>query len=315
MQVILQGSLRHFGVAALLAFLCRPKEEGGIAGTLDLESSGKRVRVLFQNDIIIWAEGSAAQDPLDLLIAALEWNAGTFTVLDSIVVPAGATTIALTCDELAAEARKRAERAGGYADEATFRVIDDPALQQQISLTSEEFKILFRIAAGKTFRELLAEMTVPRVELAQRITRLEELGLLVVIAAKVEPEPVAPQKRTTAARKRTLVGSLTPDGAPDRVYPLLEVEHTIGRAPENHVAIADGSISSRHARILRTPQGFVVEDLQSRNGTFVNGERVQEKRLLADGDIIRVGRVILIFNLARESKTGDVTQPEVRLAK
>jgi putative peptide zinc metalloprotease protein len=131
-----------------------------------------------------------------------------------------------------------------------------------------------------------------------------------------EPPPTqtAPQKRTTASRKRTLVGSLTPDGVPDRVFPLLDAEHTLGRAPENTITIADGSVSSRHARILRTPQGFVIEDQQSRNGTFVNGERVTEKRQLVDGDLIRVGKIILIFNIARESKTGDLTQPEVRLA-
>jgi pSer/pThr/pTyr-binding forkhead associated (FHA) protein len=58
----------------------------------------------------------------------------------------------------------------------------------------------------------------------------------------------------------------------------------------------------------------VLEDLQSRNGTFVNGEVVKEKRLLADGDLIRLGKVILTFNLAREGKAGEKTEPEVKLA-
>ena len=57
----------------------------------------------------------------------------------------------------------------------------------------------------------------------------------------------------------------------------------------------------------------VLEDLQSRNGTFVNGEKVTDKRLLADGDLIRIGKVIMTFNIAREAKSGEVTLPEVRL--
>jgi pSer/pThr/pTyr-binding forkhead associated (FHA) protein len=122
------------------------------------------------------------------------------------------------------------------------------------------------------------------------------------------------KKRTTAGRRRTLVGSLTPDGTPDNVYPLLDSAYTLGRAPGNTISIPDGSVSSNHARILRTPEGFVLEDLQSRNGTFVNGEPVAEKRLLADGDLIRLGKIIMTFNVAREGKAGEQTQPEVRLS-
>jgi pSer/pThr/pTyr-binding forkhead associated (FHA) protein len=114
-------------------------------------------------------------------------------------------------------------------------------------------------------------------------------------------------------KKRTLVGSLTPDHAPDNVFPLLDAEQTIGRAPTNQISIADGSVSSVHARILRTAEGFVLEDLQSRNGTFVNGEKVDGKRPLADGDLIRLGKIIMTFNVAREGKAGDTTQPEVRV--
>ncbi|HEX2836399.1 MAG TPA: FHA domain-containing protein [Thermoanaerobaculia bacterium] len=314
MQVILQGSLRHFRAAELLPFLCRRTEGEAVRGTLDLDSSGKRARILFENDLILWAESRDVSDPLDVLVAILEWNAGTFTVLDSAAVPEGVVPVALTLEEVFAEAKRRREEAGGYADSAIFRVVDDPALQQQISLTPDEFKILFRVAAGKTFRELLADVPVPRLDLVEKLRRLEQLGLVSVWKEDPQPVSTAPQKRTTASRKRTLVGSLTPDGVPDRVFPLLDAEHTIGRAPESGITIADGSVSSRHARILRTPQGFFVEDLQSRNGTFVNGERVVERRQLTDGDLIRVGKIILIFNLARESKTGDVTQPEVRLA-
>ena len=76
------------------------------------------------------------------------------------------------------------------------------------------------------------------------------------------------------------------------------------------IVISDGSVSSRHARIVRTPEGFVIEDLQSRNGTFVNGERIVERRALADNDVVRFGRVILTFNVASEMRVGDTTSPQ-----
>jgi hypothetical protein len=185
-----------------------------------------------------------------------------------------------------------------------------------VSLRGEEFKILFRLSTGRTFRELAADVGVPRRELAERLRKLEGLGL--VASVREEPPPAQPQatlaqRKPSFSRKRTLVGSLTPDDRPDSVYPLLDAEYTIGRAPDNGIVIADGSVSATHARIERTPEGFAIEDLQSRNGTFVNGEKLEGKRLLADGDLIRLGKVMMTFNIARESKPSDTTQPEMRV--
>ena len=146
-----------------------------------------------------------------------------------------------------------------------------------------------------------------------------QIGLVAVVEPEAPPlvqERTDPQlkRKTTAGRRHTLVGSLTPDAAPDNIYPLLDSAYTLGRASANTIAIADGSVSSHHARIVRTPEGFVLEDLQSRNGTYVNGEQVTDKRLLADGDLIRLGKIIMTFNVAREGKAGTQTLPEVRLA-
>ena len=182
-----------------------------------------------------------------------------------------------------------------------------------IGLSAQPLKLLFRLAAGKTFRDLVAELGMNRTDLAERLRALVGLGLVAVVAeTPIADETVVPRKRT-GSRKRTLVGSLTPDHAPDNVYPLLESEYSIGRGPENKIPIADGSVSTKHARIARTPEGFVLEDLQSRNGTFVNGERLEQPRVLADGDLIRLGKVILTFNVARESKVSETTTPELRV--
>lgn len=302
MQVVLQGSLRHFPAAELLSFLCRRGENG----TLDLEAAGRRARVIFQGDRIVWAESSRGGDPAASVLELFDWPGGSFTLLDSAVVPEHAAPVALEMDALLEEARRRAEASGLYADTTVFRVVDDPALQQQVSLTGDQFKLLFRLSAGRTFKDLAADLGAPKQEVAERLAHLMQIGL--VTAEGLQP---APQEKTDPSlkSKRTLVGSLTPDGAPDNVFPLLDSAYTIGRAPDNTIAIADGSVSSNHARVVRTPDGFVLEDLQSRNGTFVNGEKVDGTRMLADGDLIRFGKIIMTFNVARDARSSDKTQP------
>ena len=62
----------------------------------------------------------------------------------------------------------------------------------------------------------------------------------------------------------------------------------VGRGAECDIAIPDRQISRHHARLVRTPQGVLVEDLGSKNGTHVNGVRIAAPTLLQDGDIIQV---------------------------
>ena len=70
----------------------------------------------------------------------------------------------------------------------------------------------------------------------------------------------------------------------------------MGREGERcDVVLDDHSVSSRHACVKLEQSRFYLYDLASRNGTFVNGLRVEEPRLLDDGDEIRIGRTRLIF--------------------
>ncbi len=314
MQVVLQGSLRHFGAAELLSFLCGRGE----SGTLELQGTDRHARILFVGDLLVWAESSRGGEPREAVLDLFDWHAGSFTLVDSVVIPDNVTPLALELPALIEEAKRRAESAGVYPDATLFRVVDDPALQQQVSLTGDQFRLLFRLSSGRTFKDVVGDLGAPKEEVADRLRALVQIGLVEVVApeAPAPTEKTDPQlkKRTTSGRHRTLVGSLTPDAAPDNVYPLLDSVYTLGRAPGNSISIADSSVSSFHARIDRTPEGFVLEDLQSRNGTFVNGEPVKEKRLLVDGDLIRLGKIIMTFNLAREGKAGEKTEPEVRLA-
>ena len=327
MQVILQGSLRHFPAAELLSFLCSRNQ----SGTLDLDNAGRRTRVFFENDHIVWAESNKVADATDAVLDLFAWEGGSFTLLDSFTLPESAQRLALTLPALHAEAKKRAE---GYRDDTLFRVVENPA-QQQVSLTGDEFKVLFRLSAGRTLAELTADLGADRKQLEERLKKLEELGLVESgrevppaaenpFAPKTAPIPVQEDAEVTRierqvitrntlapksiARKNTLVGSLTPDDRPDSVFPLLDAECVVGRAPDCAINISDGSISSRHARVTRSAEGFSIEDLQSRNGTFVNGEKVDKPRLLADGDVVRLGKIIMTFNVAQEAVAAPKTQ-------
>jgi len=69
---------------------------------------------------------------------------------------------------------------------------------------------------------------------------------------------------------------------------------TIGRLPECDVVVSDPGVSRRHAEVRRRDGTFVVVDLDSTNGTRVNGAGTRE-RVLADGDEITVGGVAMRF--------------------
>lgn len=70
---------------------------------------------------------------------------------------------------------------------------------------------------------------------------------------------------------------------------LVRDEYSLGRADGNAVRLTERNISRSHARFIRNGAGWVVEDLSSYNGCFVNGERVRERVRLDDGDLLQLG--------------------------
>lgn len=73
-------------------------------------------------------------------------------------------------------------------------------------------------------------------------------------------------------------------------FPLGFEVMTIGRHEDNVIALADPQVSRHHAEILMQGGRWVIQDLESANGTFVNGQRVVAPRLLQHGDMVRVGQ-------------------------
>jgi len=94
---------------------------------------------------------------------------------------------------------------------------------------------------------------------------------------------------------------LIKDGA-ETSFPLVRDTYTLGRHRNNDIVISDPKASSFHARIDRSPEGFVLVDLKSRNGCWVNGKRVETARL-ETGDEVRVGMARLLYRLDFQSAT------------
>jgi len=71
---------------------------------------------------------------------------------------------------------------------------------------------------------------------------------------------------------------------------------TVGRSPDNDLVLADSVVSRHHAIMERIKAGWCLPDLNSSNGTEINGQRVSEMTALRNGDEILIGRSRLIFH-------------------
>jgi hypothetical protein len=89
--------------------------------------------------------------------------------------------------------------------------------------------------------------------------------------------------------------------------PLVEGITSIGRSPNSTIFIDNLAVSSCHAKITNRSNSYIIEDLNSTNGTFVNDKRVSSA-LLADNDVILIGKHSLIISCPPETDDQDATQ-------
>lgn len=98
-----------------------------------------------------------------------------------------------------------------------------------------------------------------------------------------------------------------------KVYPLDRSEAFVGRDLNNDIVINDPEISRRHARLYLQGNGFVVEDLGSTNGTFVNGQRLLGPYILRPGDTVTFGeRLSVVFETVEVDPDATVVSPSAR---
>jgi hypothetical protein len=109
-------------------------------------------------------------------------------------------------------------------------------------------------------------------------------------AVGVSAEPPGPTVVLSIPRLVVIV-----DEKPGKEHVLKPGITTLGRSPKTDIQILFSEVSRTHAEIVWEADGFVVLDLSSENGVFVNGERIKKKQALKDGDAIQIGPQKFVF--------------------
>jgi Domain of unknown function (DUF4388)/FHA domain len=150
---------------------------------------------------------------------------------------------------------------------------------------------------------------------------LDPKGVAQAASPKVEYSPASPVRRDEGDDTKEIVNPkaqpyladadnaagkvtmsrlvLVKDGV-ETSFPLVRDSYTLGRHRNNDIVVSDPKASSFHARIDRSPEGFVIVDLKSRNGCWLNGTRVETARLKT-GDEVRVGMARLLYRVDYQS--------------
>ena len=118
------------------------------------------------------------------------------------------------------------------------------------------------------------------------------MSLLQLRKPKKPTRPSKKDKNEEAKSVTTYLLTIAPQDTQGTEYPL-EEEMFLGRDEECEITINDSFTSHRHARIFLEENTLYLEDLTSTNGTFVNGEKIEEPHLLEQRDRIQIGNTVL----------------------
>ena len=97
-------------------------------------------------------------------------------------------------------------------------------------------------------------------------------------------------------------------------WPLNKMEFVIGRGEDCDIVLPDRQVSRHHFRVVRDDDGYSVEDLGSKNGTYINGAPVRGSMQLQDGDEIQVALSVRLLFVGAEA-TLPLTQEMLRVAQ
>ena len=283
----------------------------------------------------------------EILYDAFVWTTGAFTFSEAMELPSHAVTISIDLADLIMEGARRIEEWEQCIEllpdkNVVFRVVASPN-SEKITLTVDEWKILFMINGVRTLEELshdaddvpfqvyrvvyglLANHLIEPVAPAERAddtggttapvapppmpddetmrqapmasfsgmstvrdAENDDTSLLVNTSARVSRKDIV---KTTVAQLTVMTGE-----GEGTTIPLTQQEYLIGRHKDNNIQLTDLGVSGFHARIYRGPDGYVIEDLKSRNGVWLNGTRVFHA-ILQDQDKMRLGATDLVYGI------------------
>jgi len=121
------------------------------------------------------------------------------------------------------------------------------------------------------------------------------------IFAAVIQEPAQQEKLEAAGQTEKWAWLVPADAKLSSGYPLNADSITVGRDVGNRIMLNDDSVSRFHAEIVRAGENFLVRDLGSTNGTFLNGLRVKEQ-LVVDGDRVGFGDAAYVLKMPKAAK-------------
>jgi hypothetical protein len=265
----------------------------------------------------------------EIVYDAFVWDGGRFEFVQETSLPEHAVTITVDLANLIMEGARRIEErdqcARLFPDHSlVFQVVARPR-DEKITLTADEWKILFLINGQRSIADLCNDCEEEAAQVYRLLYGLHANKLIEPVpSARREPDDATVRQSSPrfgaestvrdqeaaddtsllvssqahlsyADVVRPIVAQLrvsTDDG----IVPLTEPEYLIGRHRENTIQLPDPGVSGFHARIYRGPEGYVLEDLKSRNGTWVNGERVYQLTLTS-GDRVHVGTTDLLYEV------------------
>ena len=185
---------------------------------------------------------------------------------------------------------------------------------KEVRLSPKAFQLLALLVAERP-------RALPKAEIRDRLwprTFVSEsnlTGLVTTLRGALRDSPRDPRYlRTVHGTGYAFCGVVTADGAPRRApaarhgphfrltwaggdVALVEGENLLGRVEEAAAWIESASVSRRHALILVVAGKARLEDLASKNGTFLNGRRIASPVVLADGDEVRLGLVPMTLRI------------------
>jgi hypothetical protein len=190
---------------------------------------------------------------------------------------------------------------------------------QRVPLSPKAFQLLALLVASRPRAIAHAELR-DQLWPDTHVARTSLARLLTEIRRATGDDPRAPRYvRNLHGFGYAFCGTVTAEGkaaapeAPDggcallwgeREFSLSEGENLIGRAPECRLPIDSSAVSRRHARVFVARGQATIEDLGSKNGTFLGGRRVERPTRLEDGATVVVGPALLVFRgLAGQDST------------
>jgi hypothetical protein len=286
----------------------------------------------------------------EIVYDAFSWVEGAFSFTHEMTLPAHAVTISIDLGNLIMEGARRIEEWEQclklLPDQSTiFRVVATPR-DEKITLTAEEWKVLFMINGQRTIKDLCDDSEDDPFQVYRLLYGLRANKLIEVAGEPRSREDTGTGERAVTGSMNSVTGTMTADATMRQssprfgqestiqdepnddtsllvsseekllsyadvvrptvaqlkvehdgtIIPLTDAEYLLGRHRENTIQLADPGVSGFHARIYRGPEGYAIEDLKSRNGTWLNGARVYHATLTS-GDRVHLGQMDLIYEV------------------